>query len=167
MLDTNTLDYIYNKQVELGSKFTKPPGNTLNFYITHVQRYEINKITDVSKKNVINKILNQMEIKTILPSEITKYLQFELINIDDCKNEMRRIPFDPIVFKKIFRYNSYQKGNFADFLILHTAMKNKMDFLITDNIADFQPLLKKFYVMLANGLILKKNCELDSLCNFN
>ncbi|MDR4510698.1 MAG: hypothetical protein MRJ93_03220 [Nitrososphaeraceae archaeon] len=165
MLDTNALDYIYNNQVGLGSKLTKPNGKILNFYITYVQRFEINKIADIHKKNSINKILNQMRIRTILPSEIVGYLKSDLINCDESRNEIKEIPFDPIVLKKIFGYNSYKKCNFADLLILHTAIKNKMDFLITDNISDFKILLERFFVILHSSLQLKKNVELDSLFN--
>ena len=169
MLDTNTLDYIYNNQVELRSKLTKSTAKILNFYITYVQRFEINKIIDIHKKNSINKILNQMKIRTILPSEIVEYLYLKsgFSNCGASRNEMKQIAFDPIILKNIFGYNSYEKGNFADLLILHTAIKNKMDFLITDNTSDFKPLLKKFFVILPSSLQLKKNIELDTLFNLN
>ena len=54
-------------------------------------------------------------------------------------------------------------GNTADLSILYTAVKKKMDYLITDNISDFEPMLKELSKFMPNDLEVQKNNYLDSL----
>ncbi|MDF2738358.1 MAG: hypothetical protein K0S93_2218, partial [Nitrososphaeraceae archaeon] len=52
-------------------------------------------------------------------------------------------------------------SNTADLLILYTAVKKKMDYLITDNTSDFEPMLQKMSKFIPNYLKVKKNCNLN------
>lgn len=167
MLDTNSLDYIFNNRVRLAPKLIELSKKIANFYITRVQLEEIDKITEISKKKCINKILVQMGTRTILPSKLAindeNFTQFEFIESDIFFDDIRGNHIDKNLLKKISESNPTQNGNFADLLILYTAVKNKMDYLITDNFSDFKPLLQKMFVILPTSLRLKKNYELDNL----
>ena len=50
--------------------------------------------------------------------------------------------------------------NTADLSILYTAVKKKMDYLITDD-KHFEPMLKEMSKDIPNNLELKKNHDLD------
>jgi hypothetical protein len=52
-------------------------------------------------------------------------------------------------------------SNTADLSILYTAVKKKMDYLITDNTSDFEPMLQKMSKFIPNYLKVKKNCDLN------
>ena len=46
--------------------------------------------------------------------------------------------------------------NTADFSILYTAIKKKMQYLITDNTSDFEPMLKEISKSIPNYLQVQK-----------
>lgn len=171
MLDTNTLDYIFNNRSRLAPKLIDLSKKIANFYITRVQLEEIDKITEISKKNCINKILVQMGTRTILTSKLAikddNVSQFEFIESEIFFDDIRRNHIDKNLLKKLYEFNPIHDANFADLLILYTAVKNKMDYLITDNFSDFRPLLQKMLVILPTCLQLKKNYELANLQIFN
>jgi hypothetical protein len=52
-------------------------------------------------------------------------------------------------------------SNTADLSILYTAVKKKMDYLITDNTSDFEFMLQKISKFIPNHLQLRKNHDLD------
>ena len=52
-------------------------------------------------------------------------------------------------------------SNTADLSILYTAVKKKMDYLITDNTSDFEPMLQKMSKFIPNYLKVKKNYDLN------
>ena len=136
-------------------------------YITHIQQNEINKIKDITKIDCINKIISFIGIKRIITSTIinidesSKY-EFNDSNIglyefvdDSYDSHILRIP------QRNTRVNPL--GNTADLSILYTAVKKKMDYLITDNISDFEPMLKELSKFKPNYLEVQKNNYLDSL----
>jgi hypothetical protein len=53
-------------------------------------------------------------------------------------------------------------GNTADLSILYSAVKKKMDYLITDDTSDFEPMLKEMSKFIPNYLQLRKNSDLNS-----
>ena len=133
-------------------------------YITHIQQNEINKIKDITKIDCINKIISFIGIKRIITSTIinidesSKY-EFNDSNIglyefvdDSYDSHILRIP------QRNTRVNPL--GNTADLSILYTAVKKKMDYLITDNISDFEPMLKELSKFKPNYLQLKRNHNL-------
>ncbi|HET7644119.1 MAG TPA: hypothetical protein VFK40_11465 [Nitrososphaeraceae archaeon] len=133
-------------------------------YITHIQQNEINKIKDITKIDCINKIISFIGIKRIITSTIinidesSKY-EFNDSNIglyefvdDSYDSHILRIPQRNTRVKPL--------GNTADLSILYTAVKKKMDYLITDNISDFEPMLKELSKFKPNYLQLKRNHNL-------
>ena len=52
MLDTNTLDYIYDEKINLVPKRRNLAKKHSHLYITHLQQDEINKMTD---NNILKK----------------------------------------------------------------------------------------------------------------
>jgi rRNA-processing protein FCF1 len=165
MLDTNTIDYIFNNKSWLGPKLKKLSKNHINWYITNVQQDEISKITDISKKRLINEILSQIGVRTVLSSTIILNIdtqkKFECFNRKIGMYEIRCDTFDRCIFKIRSKHNSNADENVADFSILYTAVKKKMDYLITDNTSDFKLLLQKMNLLIPNCLQLNKNSDLD------
>src|SRR5215211_4649410 len=68
MLDTNTLDYIYDNKTHLVPKLTNLSKKHIHLYITHVQQEEINKIRNISKRTCINKIISVIGIRRVFTS---------------------------------------------------------------------------------------------------
>ena len=66
MLDTNTLDYIYDNKTHLVLKLRNLSKKNIHLYITHIQQDEINKMNDVYQKSCINKIISIIELKEFL-----------------------------------------------------------------------------------------------------
>jgi rRNA-processing protein FCF1 len=165
MLDTNTLDYIYANNTRLVPKLKNFSKKYIHLYITHVQQDEINKISNISKRNCINKIISIIGIKRVLTASTTigngtstrkhRFMDsqidlYELVDDNDLDilEKLKSITFNPM-------------GNTADLSILYTAVKKKMDYLITDNTSDFESLLQKINKFIPNYLQLKKNRDLD------
>ena len=67
MLDTNTLDYIYDNKTHLVSKLRNLSKKHIHLYITHIQQDEINKLAD-NKESCINKIIFRIGIRRVLTS---------------------------------------------------------------------------------------------------
>ena len=165
MLDTNTLDYIYTNKTRVVPKLKNFYKKQINLYITYIQQDEINKIRDISKKNCINKIISITGIKRVLTAStiigINKSRKYGFI---DSKIDMYELVDDTDVdiLEKIQKPTlSNPMSNAADLLILYTAVKKKMDYLITDNTSDFEPMLQKMSKFIPNYLKVKKNCNLN------
>ena len=161
MLDTNTLDYIYTHQILLVSKLKSFSKKHIHLYITHVQQDEINKMKDISKKSCINKIISIIGIKRVLTAST-------VIGIDENKRgssiDMYELvdDIDLHVLEKLQKHtHSNPMGNTADLSILYTAVKKKMDYLITDDTSDFEPMLKEMSKFIPNYLQLRKNIDLN------
>jgi len=165
MLDTNTLDYIYTNKTRVVPKLKNFYKKQINLYITYIQQDEVNKIRDISKKNCINKIISITGIKRVLTAStiigINKSRKYGFI---DSKIDMYELVDDTDVdiLEKIQKPTlSNPMSNTADLLILYTAVKKKMDYLITDNTSDFEPMLQKISKFIPNYLKVKKNCNLN------
>ena len=166
MLDTNTLDYIYTHNTQLVPKLKNFSKKDIHLYITHIQQDEINKIRNISKRNCINKIISIIGIKRIftastiigtgksinkhgiMDSEIDMYDLVDVNDLDILKKFQKSTASNPI-------------SNIADLSILYTAVKKKMDYLITDNTSDFESMLQKMSIFIPNYLQLRRNCDLD------
>ena len=166
MLDTNTLDYIYTNNTQLVPKLRNLSKKNIHLYITHVQQEEINKIRNISKRSCINKIISIIGIKRIftarttlgsdkstnkhgfMDSQIDMYELVDDSNLDILKKFQKSIISNPI-------------SNTADLSILYTAVKKKMDYLITDNTSDFESMLQKISIFIPNYLQLRRNRDLD------
>ena len=164
MLDTNTLDYIYINKISLIPKLKNFSKKQIHLYITQVQQDEINKMTNDYKKNCINKIISIIGIKRVPTSNA-------IIGIDEpskhgfigSKIGMSELVDDADlhILERIQKYNlTNPMGNTADLSILYTSVKKKMDYLITDNTSDFEPMLKEMSKFITNYLQLKKNHDL-------
>ena len=78
---------------------------------------------------------------------------YELVEDDDV---------DLPILEKLQKYTvSNPMGNAADLSILYAAIKKKMHYLITDNISDFEPMLKEMTRFIPNYLQLRKNHNLN------
>ena len=89
--------------------------------------------------------------------------------IQTLSNESEKIDLSELVddtdlpiLKRLQRYNSNPIGNTADLLILYTAAKKKMHYLITNDTSDFEPMLKEMSKDIPNNLQLKKNCYIQT-----
>jgi rRNA-processing protein FCF1 len=163
MLDTNTLDYIYDNKTHLVSKLRNLSKKHIHLYITHIQQDEINKMAD-NKKNCINKIISNIGIRRILTSSA-------IIGVDEPSkhgfigSNIGMYEFvddiDLPILEKLHKYTvSNPMGNAADLSILYTAVKKEMDYLITDD-NHFASMLKEMSKDIPNNLQLKKNHYLD------
>ena len=163
MLDTNTLDYIYDNKTHLVSKLRNLSKKHIHLYITHIQQDEINKMAD-NKKNCINKIISNIGIRRILTSSA-------IIGVDEPSqhgfigSNIGMYEFvddiDFPILEKLHKYTvSNPMGNAADLSILYTAVKKEMDYLITDD-NHFASMLKEMSKDIPNNLQLKKNHYLD------
>jgi len=166
MIDTNTLDYIYTNKTRLLPKLKNFYEKQINLYITYIQQDEINKIRDISKKSCINKIISIIGIKRILTaSTIIGTDKLRKYGFIDSKIDMYELVADTDVYilEKIQKSTlSNPMGNTADLSILYTAVKKKMDYLITDNTSDFEPMLQKMSKFIPNYLKVKKNGDLNN-----
>ena len=165
MLDTNTLDYIYFNKIHLVPKLKDFSKKHINLYITHIQQDEINNIKDSSKKDCITKIISSIKIKRVLAVST-------IIDIDK-QSKHRLIEPMPDIYKlgdesdlyilKMLRKQPFSNnmGKTADLLIIYAAIKKKMDYLITDNTYDFEPILKEMSKFIPNYLQVKKNYYLN------
>jgi rRNA-processing protein FCF1 len=167
MLDTNTLDYIYTHQKLLVSNLKSFSKKHIHLYITHVQQDEINKIKDISKKSCINKIISIIGIKRVLTAstviDIDELSKSGFIGSSVGMSELED-DTDLHVLKKLQKHtpSSNPMGNTADLSILYSAVKKKMDYLITDDTSDFEPMLKEMSKFIPNYLQLRKNSDLNS-----
>jgi hypothetical protein len=119
MLDTNTLDYIYDNKINLVSKLRNLAKKHIHLYITYIQQDEINKITDNYKKSCINKIISNIGIRRILTSSA-------IIGIDEPSkhgfigSNIGMYEFvddiDLPILEKLYKYTvSNPMGNAADY----------------------------------------------------
>ena len=168
MLDTNTLDYIYDNKINLVSKLRNLAKKHIHLYITHIQQDEINKMTDNYKKSCINKIISNIGIRRILTSsaiiginEPSKH-GFIGSNIGIGMYEFVD-DIDLPILEKLHKYTiSNPMGNASDLSIIYTAIKKKMNYLITDD-NHFGPLLQKISKFMSNDLQVQKNYYLEYL----
>ena len=171
MLDTNTLDYIYDNKINLVSKLRNLAKKHIHLYITHIQQDEINKMTDNSKKSCINKIISNIGIRRILTStnsiiDVNEPRKHGFIGSNIGMYEFEDDIDLPIV-EKLHKYTvSNPMGNAADLSILYTAIKKKMHYLITDNTSDFEPMLEEISKSIPNYLQVQKNYYLEIIYNY-
>ena len=66
ILDTNTLNFIYDNKIRLVSKLKNFSKKQIHLYITNVQQDEINKMMDDYKKRCIYKIISIIGIRRVL-----------------------------------------------------------------------------------------------------
>ena len=128
--------------------------------------YFLNKMANDYRKSCINKIISIIGIKRIftastiigtskstnkhrfMGSPIDMYELIDDIDLDILKKFQKSSTSNPM-------------SNTADLSILYTAIKKKMDYLITDNTSDFESILQKMSIFIPNYLQLKRNSDLD------
>ena len=164
MIDTNTLHHIYTDKIRLIPKLKNFSKKNIHLYITHIQQDEINKMNDVYQKSCINKIISIIGIKRvpsswmIIGTDKPSNHGFIGSNIGMCEFVD---DVDLPILEKLQKHNlSNPMDNTADLSILYTAVKKKMDYLITDD-KHFEPMLKEMSKDIPNNLELKKNHDLD------
>ena len=168
MLDTNTLDYIYDNKMHLVPKLRNLSKKNIHLYITHIQQDEINKMSNAYKKSCINKVISIIGIKRILTSctiiDIGEQSKRGFIGPNIGMYELVDDDVDLLILEKHHKYTvSNPMGNAADLSILYTAIKKKMHYLITDNTSDFEPMLNEISKSIPNSLEVQKNNYLNSL----
>jgi hypothetical protein len=168
MLDTNTLDYIYDNKTHLVSILRNLSTKHIHLYITHIQQDEINKMSNDYKKSCINKIISIIGIRRVLTScaimSIGEQSKCGFIGPNIGMYELVDDDVDLLILEKHHKYtDSNPMGNAADLSILYTAIKKKMHYLITDNTSDFEPMLNEISKSIPNSLKVQKNNYLDSL----
>ena len=177
MVDTNTLDYIYTNKIRLIPKLKNFSKKHIHLYITHIQQDEINKMNDVYKKSCINKIISIIGIKRV-PTSCT------IIGIDEPSkhgfigSNIGMCEFvddvDLPILKKFQKYTTSNPiGNTADLTILYTAIKKKIDYLITnDTLTIHQPTYLKslsifyFIIFFTKKIILLYSITLIIILRF-
>ena len=123
-------------------------------------------MTNDYRKSCINKIISRIGIRRVLTS-------CAIIGIDEPSKHgfissnigMYEIVdnVDVPILEKLQKYTvSNPMGNTADLVILYTAIKKKMHYLITND-NHFGPMLKEISKFIPNHLQLRKNCDLDNL----
>jgi hypothetical protein len=166
MLDTNTLNYIYDNGLIDRIKTSVNKGS-IQLFATHIQLDEIQKSSDDIKKEAIKKAKEILHIK-IVPTSATvvaiekhskhgfvgsRVGQTSLLNQDDI-GLLEGL-------KKVNNRNPLK--NTADLIILYTAVIEKMDYLVTDNIDDFKKGFEVFKQNKSTKLQLISNIEFEKL----
>ena len=164
MLDANTFDFMYDKQSHLVPKLKAlVSSNKLSFYITHIQCDEIDKMESSPKRDGIKNIIKLINVQIIPTSNA-------VIGIDPpskhgfigSRIDMAKIVSDndANVLEKLQKTTSNPMGNNADLSILFTAVKENLDYLVTNDIKHFKKLLKEISKYIPNTLEIKPNNSL-------
>lgn len=168
MLDTNAFDYIYEKNLEPKLK-EAVSKESLRLFITHVQLDEINKMRDERKKEYSLKAIESIPVFNLLTtigyvgsSEESKH------GYIGGRIGMMRIAGDDTAAKLESLKKQNMKNpmkNTADLTILQTAIDNDLDYIITQNDADFNRELESLKKIVNKNVKLKiaHNAQLDLL----
>ncbi len=129
MLDTNVFDFIYdNDLIDLVNSFVSK--DRITFYVTHVQNDELKKIKDPVKKEQIEKIqcIIIQTSGTIVGTKTNRGFEGSRIGfatldgiIEASKNE------------ELSEMDTHPLGKSADKLIVNTAIKENMDYLVSND----------------------------------
>ena len=163
MLDANAFDFIFDNDSHLVPKLeASVNSNKLSLYMTHIQLDEIEKIKNTDKRKRIKEIIKLIKIQNIPTSSA-------VVGIDSpskhgfigSKINMAKImdDNDADILKKFQRNITNPMGDSADLSILYTAIKENMNYLVTNDIR-LEKLLKKISEEIPNTLEIKPNSSL-------
>jgi rRNA-processing protein FCF1 len=163
MLDANTFDFIYDNDSSLVPKLEiLVNSNKLSLYMTHIQRDEIEKIGNIGKRHRIKEIIKLIKIQTIVTSNAFVGTDFpskhgyngSRIGMSKVVNDN-----DASMLEKLQKKTTNPMGNTADLSILYTAIKENMDYLITNDLG-YKNLLIEMSKSKPNKLAVKPNSSL-------
>jgi hypothetical protein len=164
MMDTNTFDHIYDNA--LTDKVLNAVDNgKLQLFTTDVQRQEIEKISNSTRKQGIK----QMAEKIRVSFEETSGAVAGLDKPGERGFNGSRVGWMRVISDKdaqlLERLTKINKKNplknKADLLTFYTAYERKMDYLITRNIEDFVKPLELFKIERGTKLELRSNKDFE------
>jgi hypothetical protein len=147
MLDSNTFDYIYDNG--LTSKVQNAIDNgKLQLFATDVQKQEIEKIPNDTRKQAIRQTAEEIRVEFKETSGVVVALdQPGKKGFNGSRVDHARIASDEDIqlLETLTKVNmKYPLKNSADLLIFYTAIKENMDYLVTENTDDFKKPLELF-----------------------
>jgi rRNA-processing protein FCF1 len=136
MLDSNTFDYIYNSGLTNRVQNAVDNGK-LQLFATDVQEQEIEKISNDTRKQVIRQTAEKIRVAFIETwGMVVGPDQPSNRGFGGSRVDHFRIPSDQDVqlFKILEQVNmQHPLKNSGDILILYTAIKENMDYLVTED----------------------------------
>jgi hypothetical protein len=147
MLDTNTFDHIYDKGLTNKVQNTVDNGK-LQLFATDVQKQEIEKIPNHTRKQGIKQTVEKIRVNFIETSGAVVALdQKGKKGYDGSRVNKARVisAQDKQLLETLTKINiEHHLKNSADLLIFYTAIKENMDCLVTRNTDDFKKPLELF-----------------------
>jgi hypothetical protein len=147
MLDSNTFDYIYNNG--LTNKVQKAVNDgTLQLFATDVQYQEIEKIPNDTRKQAIIQTAEEIRVRFIETSAMVFALDqpgkkgFDGSRVGHARFASEQ---DIQLLETLTKVNmKHPLKNKADLLTFYTAIKENMNYLVTENMDDFKKPLELF-----------------------
>jgi len=138
MLDTNAFDEIYDNRLGDELKLAVDAGR-IRFFMTHIQQDEIAKMRDSNKRTYSQNAITSIPVEIIASSagvfgtnKRTKH-GFEGSRVGGF-----RFSGDTELLDSLKSTNSKNPmGKDADLLIAYTAVKENMNYLVTENVGNF------------------------------
>jgi len=168
MLDTTTLNHIYDNN--LTNKVQRAVDNgKLQLFATDVQKQEIAGIrNDEKRKQGLKHAVEEMRVEFIETSDMVVALDLDQESRRGFRGSKvgSRIPSDEDVplLKRLVRENKInplkKRGDISTF---YTAVKENMDYLVTENTADFKGLLEIFKIERDTILQIKNHTKFEEL----
>jgi hypothetical protein len=147
MLDTNAFDYIYD--IKLIDKVQKAVDNgKIKLFATDAQYQEIEKIRESTRKQGLKNMAEKLQVAFLATSAAVVGLDKPgKKGLNGSKVGMAKVVSDndAQLLEALTKVNSkHPLKNTADLLIIYTAIKENMDFLVTANTDDFEKPLELF-----------------------
>jgi predicted nucleic acid-binding protein len=165
MLDTNTFDYIYDNG--LTNKVQKAiDDEKLQLFATDVQKQEIEKVSNNARKQGIKQTAEGIRVKFMGTSAMIVALDQQGKKGYNGSRVGSRIASeeDTQLLETLKKVDmKHPLKNSADLLIFYTAIKENMDYLVTDNTDDFGKPLELFKVERGTKLQIIHNIDLEKL----
>lgn len=166
MLDTNSFDYLFRRQLQ-NQMISASNTGKIKFYITDVQLDELNafKIKDPTKYQFCQDIIAQVPIEEVSVYGI--YFGGGPSKRGYAGPKWGHATFgdgDPIFDQARDKFTtSHPNGERADLSIIETAFHEKMDYIVTDNKQPFKNMIERLQKERSSTLQLITNAELGIL----
>jgi hypothetical protein len=166
MLDSNALDYIYDNGLTEKVRKAAEDGK-VKLFATDVQKQEITKILNRIRKQQIEQTAEKIQVTFLATSAAVVGIDkpgkkgFNGSRVGTAKVVSDN---DAQLLEALTKVNSkHPLNNSADLLIFYTAIKENMDFLVTDNTNDFEKPLELFKIKRGTKLQLLNNKDIKNL----
>jgi hypothetical protein len=163
MLDSNAFDYIYDKKLTEKVRKAVDDGK-VKLFATVAQRQEIAKISDSTRRQGLEQTSEKIKVTLLETSAAVVGLDkpgkkgFNGSGVGMAKAVSDD---DAQLLESLTKLNSkHPLKNEADLLIFYTAIKENMDFLVTDNRDDFEKPLELFKKERSMRLELRSNRDI-------